>query len=134
MSWVMKKIVWHTIFGEIEVRERLFIRVGKPFRPFSTLAGIQGRGGSLPLPRVSVDFGADHTFGRAGAKWREHYGINIPTSTRRKITEPHTHQLVKPKKPVPNRPNRAGCAQPIGERDGSMIPIVSINEEAQDQR
>ena len=90
--------------------------MGKPFRPFSTEAGIHCRGCSLPLPRVIVDFGADHAFGRAWAKWREHYGINLPTSTRRKITEPHVHQMVEPNKSVDNRPNRAGCAQPIGER------------------
>ena len=116
------------------MRERLFIRVGKQFRPFSTSAGIHGRGCSLPLQRIIVDFGADHAFGRAGAKLREHYGITLSTSTIRRVTEPHAHQMVEPKKSVPSRPNRAGGAQPIGEIDGSMIPIVSVNEEAKDKR
>jgi hypothetical protein len=116
------------------VRERLFIRVGKQFRPFSTSAGIYCRGCSLPLQRVIVDFGADHAFGRASAKLREHYGINIPTSTIRRVTEHHARQMVELKKPVHSQPNQAGCAQPIGEMDGSMIPIVSVNEEAKDKR
>jgi hypothetical protein len=61
MSKVMvKKIAWNTTFGNIEVQERLFIRPGKQFRPFSSKAAVSNRGCSLPLQRVIVDFGADH--------------------------------------------------------------------------
>lgn len=116
------------------MRERLFIRVGKQFRPFSTSAGIHCRGCSLPLPRVIVDFGADLAFGRASAKLREHYGISIATSTIRKITEHHANQIVERDNPVQSIPKRAGCAQPIGEMDGGMIPIMSVNQQAKDQR
>ena len=62
-----------------------------------------------------VDFAADLAWSRAWAKWREHYGITLPTQTRRRRTEPHAYQWVEPKKSVPSRPNPAGCAQPLGE-------------------
>ena len=109
------------------MRERLFIRLGKQFRPFSTSAGIHCRGCSLPLQRVIVDFGADHAFGRAAAKLQEHYGISIATSTIRRVTEYHANQMLKREKPVQSIPKRAGCAQQIGEMDGSMIPIMSVS-------
>jgi hypothetical protein len=66
------------------VRERLFIQVGKQFCPFSTSAGIHGRGCSLLLQRIIVDFGADHAFGRAGAKLRVAVG-----SVQQRETDPY---------------------------------------------
>jgi hypothetical protein len=88
----------------------------------------------LPLPRVIVDFGADHVFGRASAKWREHYGIDIATSTIRRVTEYHANQMLEREQSVQSIPKRAGGAQQIGEMDSSMILIMSVNKEAKDQR
>lgn len=58
----------------------------KQFRPFSNSAGVSSRGCSLPLQRVIVDFGADHAFGKVPEKLKEHYGIEIATSTIRALT------------------------------------------------
>jgi len=129
-----KKIAWHTTFGNIEIRERLFIRPGKQFRPFSCSAGVSNRRCSLPLQRIIVDFGADHAFGRVPKKLEEHYGIEIATSTIQALTEKHANQMYEQKKEAQTIPNQVGCRVQIGEMDGSMIPIVSIDEEAKDSR
>ncbi len=46
----------------------------------------------MPLQRVIADFGADHAFAQVPTKLQEHYGIQIPVSTIRKITELHGQQ------------------------------------------
>lgn len=126
--------MWHTTFGEIAVRERLFVRPGKQFRPFSTEADIRCHGCSLPLQRVIVDFGADQAFGRACKKLQEHYGISLPVSTIRKLTEHHANRMLEQQTPTLEIPDQIGCAQQIGEIDGSMIPIMSVAETAKDKR
>ncbi|EDN68741.1 hypothetical protein BGP_3755 [Beggiatoa sp. PS] len=93
-----KKIAWHTTFGNIEVQERLFIRPGKQFRPFSSKAAVSNRGCSLPLQRIIVDFGADHAFGRVPKKLEEHYGIEIAISTIQALTEKHANQMYEQEK------------------------------------
>ena len=130
---MVKKIVWHTSFGKVEVKEPLLIRLSKPFRPFSHSAGISNRGCSLPLQRVIVDFGADNAFGRVVKKLLEHYGIEMAVSTIRAITEKHAQQIseLRSAKTIPNQP---GCPIQIGEMDGSMIPIVTVDETAKDKR
>ena len=129
-----KKIAWHTTFGNIEIRERLFIRPGQQFRPFSRSAGVSNRGCSLPLQRVIVDFGADHAFGRVPQKLEEHYGIEIATSTIQALTEKHANRMYEQEKEAQTIPKKVGCAVQIGEMDGSLIPIVSVDEEAEDSR
>ena len=97
-----KKLTWHTPFGNIDIQERLFIKPGKQFRPFSHEAGISNRGCSLPLPLVIVDFGADHAFGRVPEKLAEHYGVEIATSTIQALTEKHANQMIEPRKRSPS--------------------------------
>ena len=48
-------------------------------------AGIHCRGCSLRLQRVVVDFGANYAFGQVPKKLPEHYGINLPISTIRRV-------------------------------------------------
>lgn len=129
-----KKIIWHTTFGDIEVKEHLFIRQGKQFRPFSTSANVRCRGCSLLLQRAVVDFGADHAFGRVPEKLQEHYGITLAESTIRAKTEHHAKQMFEQEKQNKVIPDKAGSEQQIGQIDGSMIPIVSIDEESEDKR
>jgi hypothetical protein len=69
-----------------------------------------------------TDFGADVPFGKVVDKMKEHYGIDVPSSTVRLITEKHAHRVVKLK--------RVGAAKEkvlISETDGSMVPIVEID-------
>ncbi len=50
-------------------------------------AGISSRCCSMPLQRAMTDFGADHAFGQVPKKLHEHYGIEMPVSTIRKVTD-----------------------------------------------
>lgn len=120
--------------------EPIFRKPGQQFRPFSESAEIAPRGCSMVLQRMVVDFGADQAFGRVPHKLKEHYGIELPVSTIRQLTEQHG-QLMHEQK-AQNAQNEADlddskatyCAVQVGEMDGSMIPIVSINETAEDRR
>lgn len=129
-----KKVVWHTTYGDVTVIEQIFRKKGQQFRPFIDSACVRNRGCSLPLQRVIVDFGADHAFAGVSEKLEEHYGIYIGTSTIQKITEHHGHKMHEQEKVALVTPNIEGCAIQVGEIDGCMIPIVSINENEEDKR
>lgn len=98
--------------------------VGMRFRPFSEAAGINTRGYSKALQRVICDFGADHAFGQVNKKLEEHYGIDVPVSTARKITEYHGAQM----KEIQGEKTATMADIVIAESDGSMIPIVETEE------
>lgn len=86
---MVKKISWHTTFGEINIFERTFLYESHLIRPFCLAAGVKKRAYSFLLQRRITDFGADLSFSRASEKLKEHYGISIPISSIRKITERH---------------------------------------------
>jgi hypothetical protein len=70
-----------------------------------------------------TDFGADLAFGQVPAKLQEHYGIEVPVSAVRTITEAqarHIHAQQHFQTPLPAQ----GVAWVIAETEGSMIPIV----------
>ena len=81
-----------------------------------------------------VDFGADHAFAPVAAKLQEHYGIGLPVSTIRRLTEGHAQAIDECQVFAEQRPCTAGCAVVVAELDGSMIPIVQIDEQARDRR
>ena len=86
------------------------------------------------LQRAITDFGADHAFGQVPKKLQEHYGIDISVSTIRALTEHHAEQMYEQQK-VPAEPSEtAGCKWLVGEMDGSMVPIVTVDEKAEDKR
>ena len=96
-------------------------RRGAQVRPFCEMARISSREYSLPLQRALSDFGADHSFGEASKKMREHYGVEVPASGARACTLAHAkasaaceHQAVK--HPVQTM---------VTEMDGTMLPIVA---------
>jgi len=103
-------------------------------RPFLRSAEVSARSCSLPLQRAITDFGADHGFGHVPQKLQEHYGITIAVSTVRKITEGHGEHMREQQDRVSVPVSTPGCRQQIGEIDGSMVPIVTIGEEAGDKR
>lgn len=117
-----KKVTWRTTFGEVSVEERCFIEDKKLLRPFSRSSQVRGRSYSLPLERALTDFGADVPFGKVVEKMKEHYGIEVPSSTIRLITEKHACKVANLKK------TEAAYEQVlVSETDGSMIPIVEID-------
>jgi len=88
----------------------------------------------MPLQRAMTDFGADHAFGEVPKKLQEHYGIQMPVSTVRKVTEFHSQQMHQ-KREVSTLPTTSlGCQQQIAEIDGCMLPIVTVREDAGDKR
>ena len=86
------------------------------------------------MQRAITDFGADHGFGHVPKKLAEHYGITIPVSTARQITEGHGAHMLEQQDRVALPVLTLGCRQQIGEIDGSMVPIVTIGEAAGDKR
>jgi hypothetical protein len=122
----------------VELKEQIYRREGQQWRPLSEAAGSQCRGYSLGLQRAVVDFAADVSFEQAGAKLREHYGIEVPVSTIRALTQRHA-EAMREQQVVLERLPRGGVKQLIGELDGTMVPTVSIaakedGEEAGDGR
>jgi hypothetical protein len=116
--------------------EQVYKQPGKRFRPFSQSAEVTCRGSSLTLQRAVADFGADHSFGRVSDKLREHYGITLPTSTVRNITETHAWNMYdkNQKDTVVEYPTDTGRNYVIAETDGCLVPIVNIDQDAEDKR
>ncbi|WYD81752.1 MAG: ISKra4 family transposase [Candidatus Electrothrix gigas] len=131
-----KKICRHSTFGEIDVIEQEYRQPGKRFRPFSESAGITCRGCSLPLQRVVTDFGADHSFGHVPGKLKEHYGITLSASTVRAVTQTHAQHIYDRRKAerIEEQPAVTGRYCVIAETDGSMVPIVVTDKNAEDRR
>ena len=101
-------------------------------RPFSESAGVRCRGHSIGLERAITDFGIDDPFGQTPKKVREHYGIDIPVSLARVITLRHGQRVESNREVLRTLP-RGGVNRLIGEMDGCMAPIVSINERENEQ-
>lgn len=95
-------------------------RRGKQVRPFSAQAQIKNREYSLPLQRVLTDFGADHSFGEAVKKVKEHYGVEPPASGVRAQTLAHAKAIAAVEHAAPKRPVQTV----VTEMDGSMLPMV----------
>ncbi len=92
-------------------------------RPFCRSAGVTCRGYSQPLRRRRSDFGADEAVGQVPAKLKEHYGIAVPVSAIRTITEGQAGQIHAQLELQTTLPAR-GVKWVIAETDGSMIPLV----------
>jgi hypothetical protein len=71
-----------------------------------------------------TDFGADEPFAGAAAKLREHYGIAVPVSTVRAITEQHGAAMLARQPHGTPWPTTPGVPRLIAEMDGSMVPQV----------
>ncbi len=80
------------------------------------------RGYSRSLQRAICDFGADHSFGQVNTKLKEHYGITVPSSASRQITEHHATRALAINDLCLVKHLKADIV--IAESDGSMIPIV----------
>src|SRR6266853_343801 len=71
-----------------------------------------------------TDFGADEAFAGASKKLKEHYGIEVPVSAVRNITEEHGESLRLHTPLRTEIPDIGGVPQLIAEMDGSMVPEV----------
>lgn len=110
----------------------MFIREGRVVRPFSQSCGVKCRGYSRPLQRRITDFGADVSFNRIPEKLYEHYGLKIPYTPIRNITERHAEAVKGNEYYGTEIPERDGVGCIIGGTDGTMIPIVDVGEDVAD--
>lgn len=85
------------------------------------------RGYSRRLQRVITDFGADVSFGRVPQKLKEHYGIEVPISAARAVTQEHGEAMLGQE--LIRELGKGGARLVIAEMDGSMIPTVSTELE-----
>jgi hypothetical protein len=108
------------------VFEHTFLQDGHLLRPFSRVAEVKCRGYSWPLQRRITDFGSDDAFAKVNDKLAEHYGIRIPDSSARNITEEHAHAIRRNECLKDEIPARDGVDYLIGGMDGTMIPIVEV--------
>jgi hypothetical protein len=129
-----KKLLIHTLFGSFSVEEQTIWdhRQEKEIRPVVRACAIHSHGYSIRLERALTDFGSDVPFAKVPSKMKEHYGIDVPTSSGRTATLKHAAmcepQLLPPLPPVKE-------AVLITEVDGSMIPIVDYpDRQAKDLR
>jgi len=101
-------------------------------------AKVSQRGCSRPLQRVVTDFGADQAFAQVMDKLVEHYGIMLPESTIRRITEGHAQQILEAASSVGGAAawpqQRGSSAVLIAEMDGGMVPIVEPDLAQADRR
>ena len=84
------------------------------------------RGCSEPLQRAIVDFAADAAGTRIAQKLKEHYGIELSTSTCWPMVLRHAEAIDGSPKVAAQIPERDGVGHLISEIDGSMIPVVEM--------
>jgi hypothetical protein len=109
----VKKLCWHTTFGDISLEEPLYREGTKAVRPFAQNAQVSNRGCSLPLQRVVTDFGADQPFAQAMDKIVEHYGVVLGESTIARITQGHAKKIFETAPPPKDWPTQGGTKTAI---------------------
>jgi hypothetical protein len=129
-----KKLHWMSSFGEIVLEEQTFLKGGQLTRPFSRAAEVKCRGYSVPLQRRITDFGAERSFAKAGRQLKEHYGLEIPIGAIRSITEGHGERMHGDAQLLQGPGKADNVQQLVVETDGSMIPKVEVDEEAEGDR
>lgn len=119
------------------MREQLYrlSQSRRQIRPFSNRAGVSCRGCSRPLQRALVDFAADVSFDRAAEKLLEHYGVELPASSIRVITQEHGSRMLEQQQQLLTQLGpEVGCEQLLTQTDGSMVPLVENSQKSGDQR
>jgi hypothetical protein len=94
-------------------------RRGPQLRPFCKSACVRNRGYSGRLQRVMVDFGAEHSFGKAAQRVWEHYGIEVSVEAIRQHTLRHGRSI----NPLATEA-MAPAKTMIVQMDGTMIPVM----------
>jgi len=86
----------------------------------------------MPLQRRMTDFGADVSFERACEKLEEHYGITVPSSAERRVTERHARRMRDSQSLQTEMTERGPVDRIIAETDGTLIPIVIMDSNSQE--
>jgi hypothetical protein len=101
---------------------------GKTVRPTLEAVKVVPRGISIYLQRKITDFSADTPFHQVPNKLKEHYGFELSPEKIRQTTLKHCLEVKEYLGVVEKLPKERGVKQLICEADGSMLPIVEIDE------
>jgi hypothetical protein len=77
---------------------------------------VTSRAYSHHLQRVICDFGAEHAFAPVSLKLQEHYGISVPYTASRQITESHAAQIQARKDLYRSKHQDRACYRYINNR------------------
>jgi hypothetical protein len=121
-------------FGEIQLQEQTFSKGGRLIRPFSQAAEVTCRGYSVPLQRRMTDLACEKSFAKAGRQLKEHYGLDISTSAIRTITQGHGERMRENPQLIQGPVKTDHAQQLVVQVDGSMIPKVDVDEQAEGDR
>ncbi len=100
---------------------------GGTCRPFSESAEISCRCYSLLFQQRITDFGVEKSFEQAARQFKEHYGIEVPASAARRITEAHGEAIHGHPELLQGDAVHDAKVQLIGQTDGAMAPIVTMD-------
>jgi len=117
------------VFGLIQVRERIWCSPTQSYlRPLPKRLGVTPRGRSRRLDRVVTDFGCEHSFARAAESVREHYGIDLGSTSIRVATLKHAERAQSQMQKEYEQPFRVlpaeGAEHVIAQADGTLIRTV----------
>ena len=87
----------------------------------------------MALQRRMADLGADVSFSKACEKLKEHYGITVPSSAERRVTENHAQRMREMESLRTEIPEKGSVECIIAETDGTMIPIVITDSDGMEQ-
>lgn len=124
---------WHTTLGIIKIVEQCFLKQKKRYRPFLIQAKVYNKSCSLKMKRVICDFGIDCSFYETSKKIKEHYDIDICVDSIRKVTEKYAQYAKLFNENYQTKTSLVSLSL-IAEGDGSMVPIVEIEEGEGDRR
>ena len=105
-------------------------------RPLSQALKVASQGCSIGLEEIIVDLGAEDSFALATGRLLRHHGIKLSESTVRKVTLRHAQSMYENKRldvlngTLPSK----GADVVIAQADGTMLPVVEVDQSAQDAR
>lgn len=77
---------------------------------------------------------ADAAFAQVMDKLVEHYGVLLPVSTIRHVTEFHAQRIFETTQIDESWPVESGCETVVAEMDGGMVPVVEVDTTQKDRR
>jgi len=127
-----KAFWWSTTYGRVAVEDIYLVcpKGDSTARPFAHRSGLRCRGKSKALRRVLSDFGAEKSFAKARKQLKEHYGVELPGESIRRVVEEEARRvqgyLSQRWEEVvaeyqQGKRGRKGASWLIVESDGSMV-------------
>jgi hypothetical protein len=121
----VKKLRWHTKFGEIEILEPQYRFENELGHPFVRSAKVVPRVCSRSLRRAITYFAGDQPFAETRITLREHCGFEMGESTTQRIALGHAERMFEADRTARDFPEAPGRHKDIlAHTDGGMVPIV----------